>query len=84
MYFSRSGNLYVQTGFRTHTEQACAGIAPGNAKAPRTSVDINEFHCAHGHFHEVLLITTAKQQETTLVGELGECVGFLSPSRRRP
>ncbi|CAB1114111.1 unnamed protein product [Ectocarpus sp. CCAP 1310/34] len=41
----------------------------------RTPVDINDFHCAHGHSHEVLLRTTAKQQGTTLVGELRECLG---------
>ncbi|CAB1096240.1 unnamed protein product [Ectocarpus sp. CCAP 1310/34] len=43
--------------------------------APSTPVDINDFHCAHGHSHEVLLRTTAKQQGTTLVGELRECLG---------
>ncbi|CAB1105045.1 unnamed protein product [Ectocarpus sp. CCAP 1310/34] len=75
VYFPRCGNLYVQNGFRTHTEHACAAIAPGNAKAPSTPVDINDFHCAHGHSHEVLLRTTAKQQGTTLVGELRECLG---------
>ncbi|CAB1105000.1 unnamed protein product [Ectocarpus sp. CCAP 1310/34] len=75
VYFPRCGNLYVQNGFRTHTEHSHAAIAPGNAKAPSAPVDINDFHCAHGHSHEVLLRTTAKQQGTKLVGELRECLG---------
>ncbi|CAB1097371.1 unnamed protein product [Ectocarpus sp. CCAP 1310/34] len=45
------------------------------ARRGSAPVDINDFHCAHGHSHEVLLRTTAKQQGTTLVGELRECLG---------
>ncbi|CAB1116999.1 unnamed protein product [Ectocarpus sp. CCAP 1310/34] len=75
VHFPRCGNLYVRNGSRTHNEHASPTIAPGNAKAPSTPVDINDFHCAHGHSHEVLLRTTAKQQGTMLVGELLECLG---------
>ncbi|CAB1120967.1 unnamed protein product [Ectocarpus sp. CCAP 1310/34] len=75
MYFPRCGSLYVQNGFRTHTKHAYAAIAPGNAEASTTPVDINDFHCVRGHSQEVLLGTTAKQQGTTLVGELRECLG---------
>ncbi|CAB1105826.1 unnamed protein product [Ectocarpus sp. CCAP 1310/34] len=41
----------------------------------RTPVGINDIHCPHGHSHEVLLRTTAKQQRTTLVDELQERLG---------
>ncbi|CAB1116481.1 unnamed protein product [Ectocarpus sp. CCAP 1310/34] len=77
VYFPLWGDLFVQTGHRIDSgrELACAIIAPGNAKANRTPVDINDFHCAHGHSHEVLLKNTAKQQGVTLVGQLRECMG---------
>ncbi|CAB1107081.1 unnamed protein product [Ectocarpus sp. CCAP 1310/34] len=76
--FPRCGNLYVQNGFRTHTEHAYAAIAPGNARTSSASVDINDVHVAHGHSHELLLRTMAKQQGTMLLGELPECLGCLT------
>ncbi|CAB1111207.1 unnamed protein product [Ectocarpus sp. CCAP 1310/34] len=74
VYFPLWGDLFVQTGHRIDSgrELACAIIAPGNAKANRTPVDINDFHCAHGHSHEVLLKNTAKQQGVTRSGTVPE------------
>ena len=53
---------------------ALATIAPG--KIPSTSpVDINMFHTSHGHVHEKLLRSTAKQLGGVLEGSLKECEG---------
>ena len=53
---------------------ALATIAPG--KIPSVSpVDINTFHTSHGHVHEKLLRSTAKQLGVVLEGSLRECEG---------
>lgn len=53
---------------------ACAVIAPGDAKALATT-DLNEYHCAHGHPHEVLLSKTAKQGVVLTEGPLKPYLG---------
>lgn len=52
-------------------DHACVMIAPGRNLANPTAVDINVFHCAHGHTHG----TTAKKQGITLTRKLHECTG---------
>ena len=55
---------------------ALATIAPG--KIPSVSPDINTFHTSHGHVHEKLLRSTAKQLGVILEGSEGslrECEG---------
>ena len=56
-------------------DTACAIAAPGQAKAPTTPTDTNNFQCACGHTHEVLLNKTAEQQRVNLSGELHDCRG---------
>ena len=49
-------------------------IAP--AQPPnKSAVNINDFHCAAGNSHEVLLHKTAEQQGIVLEGELLEYKG---------
>ena len=51
-----------------------ATVAPG--KIPSVSpVDINTFHTSHGHVHEKLLRSTAKQLGVVLEESLRECEG---------
>ena len=40
--------------------QALPVLAPGSAVSAETAVDINVFHCVHGHSSELLLRETAK------------------------
>ena len=63
--FPLIGKLCRQYGNRPEAtgrmvDAACTVIAPGQAKAPTTSTDINLFHCTYGQTHEVLLKQTAK------------------------
>ena len=78
--FPLIGKLCRQYGYRPEgkcgmIDTACAVIAPGQAKTPTTTPDVNLFHCTYGHIHEALLKQTAKQQEISLSGELHECRG---------
>ena len=66
-------------------DTACAAIAPVQAKAPIPPTDINLFHCIYGHTHEALLEQTAKQQESSLSGDLHECRGCsMAKGLRKP
>ena len=50
-------------------------LAPGSIASTETSVDINVFHCVHGHSNELLLRETAKSLGLELVGKLRPCTG---------
>ena len=80
--FPLSGTLFSLYGYRvdsSSTANACVVLAPG--KPPnKSSININDFHCAAGHSHEVLLRKNAEQQGIALEGELQECEG--APWRR--
>ena len=71
------GKLNCFSGFRRPFDSssfALATIAPG--KIPSVSpVGINTFHTSHGHVHEKLLRSTAKQLGVVLEGSLRECEG---------
>ena len=56
-------------GNRSYRENACAVLALGQPPN-KYVININDFHCAAGHFHEVQLPKTAKQQGIVLEGEL--------------
>ena len=75
--FPLTGTPYSLYGYRVDCstrENGCAVLAPGQLpKEP--AVDINVYHCAAGHSHEVLLRKTAEQQEIVLEGKLLECRG---------
>ena len=74
--FPLSGNLYSLYGYRIDEggENACAVLAPGQ-QPNKSVIDINDYHCAAGHSHEVLLRKTAEQQGIVLEGNLLECRG---------
>ena len=74
--FPLSGNLYSLYGYRIDEggENACAVLAPGQ-QPNKSVIDINDYHCAAGHSHEVLLRKTAEQQGIALEGNLLECRG---------
>ena len=72
------GQLDGLFGYRTDNsseENVHAIIAPGARPTPSTAADINELHCSHGHMHENLLRTTAKQIKVKLQGQLVPCQG---------
>ena len=76
--FPLSGTLYSLCGYRVDCstrENACAVLAPGQLPK-KPAIDINDYHCAAGHSHEVLLRKTAEQQEIILEGKLLECSGY--------
>ena len=58
-------------------------FAPGARPTPPSTVDINEFHCSHGHMHEDLLRKTAKQIGVKLRGQLVPCQGCSEAKRIR-
>ena len=75
--FPLSGTLFSLYGYRVDSssrETACAVLAPGQPPN-KFQININDFHCASGHAHEVLLRKTAEQQGIVLEGELLECKG---------
>ena len=66
------GQLNGLFGYRTDRsseENLHAVIAPGARPTP-SAVDINEFHCSHGHMHEDLLRKTAKKIGVKFRGQL--------------
>ena len=71
------GKLNYFSGFRRPLDSsnfALATIAP--RKIPSVlPVDINTFYTSHGHVHEKLLRSTAKQLGVVLEGSLRECEG---------
>ena len=68
--FLLSGILLSLCGY-SGRENTCAVLAPG-LLPNKPAIDLNDFHCAAGHSHEVLLRETAKQQGVVLEGELLE------------
>ena len=89
-FFPLVGKLYRQYGYRPEAagsmvDTACATIAPGKAKAPATSADINILHWTFGHTHEVLLKKPATQQGIAYSGELHEWRGVsMAKGLRKP
>lgn len=76
--FPLVGKLHTLNDFRpgSITKCACAVISTGRMPPNFTGiVDTNDFHCALGHFHEVLLRKTAEYQGVILEGMLHECRG---------
>ena len=64
---------------------ACPVIAPGSANLHDTTVDINVFHCVHGHANEFLLRETAKSLGVELLGRLRPCTGCsMAKGYRKP
>ena len=64
---------------------ACPVIAPGSANLHDTTVDINVFHCVHGHANEFLLRETAKSLGIELLGRLRPCTGCsMAKEYRKP
>ena len=60
-------------------------LAPGSIASTKTSVDINVFHCVHGHSNELLLRDTAKSLGLELVGKLRSCTGCsMAKGYRKP
>ena len=71
------GKLNYLAGFRSPLNSSnftLATIAPGNIMC-FSPVHINTFHTSHGHVHEKLLRSTAKQLGSVLKGFLRECEG---------
>ena len=59
-------------------------LAPGGAASAETAVDINIFHCVHGHSNE-LLGETAKVLDVELLGTLRPCAGCsMAKGYRKP
>ena len=72
-----SGILFSLHGYSVNSssgENACGVLAPGQPPN-KSAININGFHCAAGHSHEVLLRMTAEQQGNVCEGELQECKG---------
>ena len=60
-------------------------LAPGSAASAETAVDINIFHCVHGHSNELLLRETAKALGVELLGTLRPCTGCsMAKGYRKP
>ena len=75
--FPLTGNLYSLYGYRVDCstkENACVVPAPGKM-SNKPVMNINDYHCAVGHFHEALLSKTAEQQGIVLEGKLLGCEG---------
>ena len=75
--FPLSGTLFSLYGYRVDSssrENACAVLA--TRKPPnKSAINVNDFRCAAGNFHEVLLRKTAEQQGVVLEEKLQECKG---------
>ena len=52
-----------------------AVIAPGNADSRQAAVDINVFHCVHGHANDFLLREAAKSLGMEQLGDSRPCTG---------
>ena len=73
VHFPLIGNICRQNEHRLEAkgrvvDNACAVIAPGQAKAPITPPDTNTSHCTYGHTHEVLLKKMVESKESTSAG----------------
>ena len=72
-----SGTLYSLYGYRvdcSSRENACVVLAPGQLPN-KPAIDIDDYNCAAGHSHEVLLRKTAEKQGIVLEGNPLECRG---------
>ena len=77
MFGSSVGKLSYFSGFRRPLDSssyALTTIALGKIRSV-SPVDSNTFHTSHGHVHEKLLRSTAKQLGVVLEGSLRECEG---------
>ena len=72
-----SGTLFSLHGNRVDTYKGNMSVLYSpRGNLPNTSaINYNDFHCAAGHSHEVLLRKTAEQQGIVLEGEMHECKG---------
>ena len=73
--FPLSGTLCRHEGYRidcSSREHACLVLGSGQLHN-NAVVDINDFHCATGYFHKILLRKTPQPQGIVLEGELPEC-----------
>ena len=60
-------------------------IAPGSADSREAAVDINVYHCIHGHANEFILRETARSLGVELIGELRPCAGCtMAKGYRKP
>ena len=60
-------------------------LAPGRNAPTETAVDINVFHCVHGHANELPLKETAKSPNVELLGKLRPCTGCsIAKGYRKP
>ena len=60
-------------------------IPPGSTDARDAAVDINVFHCVHGHADEFLLRATDKSLGLELLVKLRPCTGcFMAKGYRKP
>ena len=60
-------------------------LSPGCAASAETAVDINVFHCVHGHSNKLLLRETAKSLGVELLGTLRRCTGCsMAKGYRKP
>ncbi|CAN0419186.1 unnamed protein product [Discosporangium mesarthrocarpum] len=93
LYLKPAGDLLMAHAARcfpvpVYPLGAVVALTPGHT--PGTVIDINLFHCAFGHAHEVALLKTVKRLaeagvNITLVGELAPCAGCaLGKNLRRP
>ena len=65
--------------------QALPVLAPSSAASAETAVDIDVFHCVHGHSNELLLRETAKSLGVELLGNLRPCTGCsMAKGYRKP
>ena len=72
--FPLGGTLYSLYGYRvdgSNRENACAVLAPRQLPN-KPAIDINDYQCAAGHSHGVLLRKTAEQQGIVLEGKMLE------------
>ena len=96
-YRIEPGNVYVPFPLLTpdstenrakidcDSSQALLVLAPGSAASAETAVDINVFHCVHGHSNELLLRETAKSLGVELLGTLRPCIGCsMAQGYRKP
>ena len=64
LFRSSVGKLNYLSGFRRHLDSSNSALAT-----------IDTFHASHGHVHEKLLRSTAKQLGVVLEASLRECEG---------
>ena len=73
--YGQLNGLFDYRTDRSSEENVHAVIAPWMRTTPSTAVDMNDFHCSHGHMYKDLLRKTAKQIGVKLQGQLVPCRG---------